>query len=69
MDKNTVVSLEKINAVFTAFSTTYENSGEQINQLNYALTEVEKAESSIDSSLNAHGITRDDRQLDILPRP
>lgn len=58
--KTTVVSLEKINAVFTAFSTTYENSGEQINQLNSALTEVEKAESSIDSSLNAQGITRDD---------
>lgn len=58
--KSTVVAFEKINAVFTAYGTTADKAGEKITQLNAALSEIEKAQDSIDSSLKSQGITRDD---------
>lgn len=58
--KNTVVSMEKINAVFSAYGITVENVDEKSAQLNSALGEVEKAQTSIDESLKSQGLTRDD---------
>lgn len=58
--KNTVVSMEKINAVFSAYGMTFEDVSEKKAQLNTALDEVKKAQNSIDDSLKPQGLTRDD---------
>lgn len=55
--KNAVASVAKYNGVFNAFNIKPEQASATITSLSSSLVEVENAEKSIETSLNAQGIT------------